>query len=124
MKATNSIANQLIKAINECKPSLEKMFDGRQLSRNQAKAISESQKDLGGKSQQDMALALGGRKGARGWDELVKERIEAYKKLDPLSKFIVTELLGNGTIAESSASMGYAIDNLSKAINAILEFDE
>lgn len=93
---------------------MKSLFDSRQLSRKQAIAIAKSQKDLGGKSQRDMAIALGGLP-AKTHKQMIKYRIDAFNRLDPLSQFLVKEFLGNQSIDQSYSSIGYAIANLRSA---------
>lgn len=99
----------------------EKLFDNRQLSRNQAKAISESQKDLGRVSQRDMEIALSGLLRPKNYSENMNKRLEAIERLDPLSKFIVLEFLGNSDIEQAQNSIQYAINNLQAAKDSIEE---
>jgi len=91
---------------------MKNTFKNRGLSKTQAEEIANSQKDLGGISQKDMVITLNG-------SSSLDDRQKAYDALDPLSKFIVNEYLGNGTIEEAQQSIGYAIDNLTKAKDAI-----
>jgi len=98
--------------------NLPTLFDNRQLSRTKAKLIVESQKDLGIKSQIDMATALGGIKDAKTYKELLSKRIEAFERLDPLSKLIVTYFL-EGSYEDAESSLNYAISNLSAAAQSI-----
>ena len=111
---------------------MKKLFENRQLSRNQARGIAHSQYDLGEKSQLDMRNALAGIIPSKAladvnlkkeYKRVIDLRIEAFERLDPLSKFIVLEFLGNGSIEEAEASIGYAIDNLNRAKDAIANLE-
>jgi len=98
---------------------MKNLFDKRSLSRVQAKAIADSQHDLGGKSKEHMAIALGGFAPAKDYDELLAGRISAYEKLDPLTQFIVKEFLGNQSIEQSIDNINYAIANLKSAVESV-----
>lgn len=97
---------------------MKTLFDNRQLSKDQANAIAVSQKDLGGNSKKDMAIALGGCK-AKNNKEMIKARMDAFNRLDPLSQFLVKEFLGNQTIEEAYYSISYAIANLRSARESV-----
>lgn len=99
---------------------MKTLFDSRKLSKDQATAIAESQKDLGGKSQKDMIIALGGaRFTGKTYEELIKWRMDAFNRLDPLSQFLVKEFLGNQSIEQSVSSIEYATHNLKSAVESL-----
>jgi len=98
---------------------METLFNKRSLSRVQAKIIADSQHDLGGKSKEDMAIALGGFAPAKDYDELLKGRIDAYERLDPLSKLIVGCFLEKQSIDQSIDSIEYAIEHLKSAVESM-----
>ena len=93
-------------------------FTKRKLSLEQATAVAESQFDLGGLSKKDMVIALSGCKATTQQEE-VNIKNEAYKRLDPFSRFIVDEMLCQDSIEESLVSIEYAIANLKSLKNAL-----
>lgn len=80
---------------------------------SQAIQIADSQKDLGVPSKKEMVTALTGSYS----DE---KRHEAFSKLDPISKFIVSQILDDDTIEGSETTMRYLIKNI-EAVRAVLE---
>lgn len=98
---------------------MKDLFDRRQLSRSQANTIAESQNDLGEKSKKNMAIALGGIKDAKTYEGLLQSRIDAFEKLDDLSKLIVTIFLENQDIDDAVNEINYCISNLKEAAESI-----
>ena len=97
---------------------MKDIFNNRQLSRIQAGRIARSQTDLGGKSQTDMAIALGGIRNAESYDELLNARTEAFNRLDALSQFIVLAYLKSESLEEGQDYLVYTRDQIQKAIIA------
>ena len=102
---------------------MKDIFENRQLSRIQSGKIAKSQNDLGGKSQDDMIMALGGIKNAKSYPELINTRIDAFNRLDSLSKTIVLACLEND-IEGAINQLQYSVNQTNRAISALREIYE
>ena len=90
-----------------------KFLSNKMLTVSQAIRIADSQFDLGVESKKKMALALTG-----SYNEEVRHK--AYAELDPISKFIVEQILGDEDIDGAKTTTQYIIRNL-QAIQSRLE---
>lgn len=90
------------------------------LSRQQAQAVAASQTDAGSELQENIITALCGPLQATNASEFKKGRAAAYRKLDPLSRYIVDELLLCESLDVAFIQLEYAIENLSNACLSIL----
>jgi len=92
----------------------------RSLSRQQAISVATSQTDAGSEMQENIITALCGPLLATNSAEFKKGRAAAYRKLDPLSRYIVDEMLLAESLDAAFVSLEYAIANLENASLAIL----
>lgn len=90
-----------------------KHLANKMITPHQAIQIAASQTDLGTPSKNEMITALTGSNS----DE---KRHAAFSKLDPISKFIVSQILDDDTIEGSETTMRYLIKNI-EAVRKVLE---
>ena len=90
---------------------IKKLFQANILSTEKAKTIIRSQKDLGFNTQMFMIMALSGTDIGNAKPHLlsVDERIEAFERLDDLSKLIVKCFLKNDDIESAMDELKYNI---------------
>lgn len=92
----------------------------RSLSRQQAAAVAASQADAGLEMQENIMTTLCGPLLPANSKEFIKGRAAAYRKLDPLSRYIVDELLLSPSLDVAYVSLEYAIENLRNAAYVII----
>lgn len=89
-----------------------KFLANKMLTVSQAIRIADTQFDLGVESKKNMAIALTG-----SYNE--EKRHKAYAELDPISKFIVEQILDDEDIDGAKITMQYIIRNLQAIQNKL-----
>lgn len=103
---------------------LTTVFDNRQLSRIQAQIIADSQFDLGGKSKEDMVIALGGFAGSSSYEELLQGRLDAFNRLDRLTQLIILAFLEEQDLENAATTLNYNIKQIKAAIDVTRAYVE
>ena len=90
---------------------MKNVFKDRTITKKQASAIADSQKDLGKNSKMDMIIALSGQN--------AEARESAFNDLDELSQMIVIDILSADNLEDAENNLSHSEMQLKQARIAI-----